>query len=38
VGIAQMSGEEMVHEKKGKAIEIVHYVGDRLWSFLAKSL
>ena len=38
VGIAHMSGEEMVIEKKGKAIEIVHYVGDRLWSFLAKSL
>jgi PUA domain protein len=38
IGIAQMSGEEMVLEKKGKAISMVHYVGDRLWNFLAKSL
>ena len=38
VGIAQMSGEEMVLEKKGKAILMIHYVGDRLWNFLAKSL
>jgi PUA domain protein len=38
VGIALMSGEEMVQEKKGKAILMFHYVGDRLWNFLAKSL
>ena len=38
VGIAQMSGEEMVREKKGKAIEIFHYVGDKLWNALATSI
>jgi len=38
VGIAQMSGEEMVKEKKGKAILMIHYVGDGLWNFVAKSL
>lgn len=38
VGIAIMSGEEMVNEEKGKAIKIIHYVGDRLWNFAAKSL
>jgi PUA domain protein len=38
VGIAIMSGEEMVNEEKGKAIKTIHYVGDRLWNFAAKSL
>ena len=38
VGIALMSGEQMINEKKGKAISMVHYVGDKLWNFVAKSL
>ena len=38
VGVALMSGEEMINEKKGKAILMVHYVGDKLWTFVAKSL
>ena len=38
VGIALMSGEQMINEKKGKAISMVHYVGDNLWNFVAKSL
>jgi len=36
VGIALMSGEEMVEQNKGKSIEIVHHVGDSLWNFFAK--
>jgi len=38
VGIALMLGEEMKNEKKGKAIQIIHYVGDKLWPYVAKSL
>ena len=38
VGIALMPGEQMKNEKKGKAIRIIHYVGDKLWPYVAKSL
>ena len=38
VGIAFLSGKEMILKNKGKAIKIVHYVGDELWNFVAKSL
>jgi PUA domain protein len=38
VGIAIMSGEQMINEKKGKAVTVIHYVGDPLWNFSAKSL
>lgn len=38
VGIAIMNGEKMIEEKKGKAVKIIHYVGDRLWTLIAKSL
>ena len=38
IGIAIMSGEQMIKEKQGKAIQTIHYVGDRLWNFAAKSL
>jgi predicted ribosome-associated RNA-binding protein Tma20 len=33
-----MNGEKMIKEKKGKAVNIIHYVGDQLWNFSAKSL
>jgi len=33
VGIALMSGKEMKEADKGKAIENIHYVGDKLWNF-----
>lgn len=38
IGIALMNGEKMLSEKQGKAIKVVHYVGDRLWNLIAKSL
>jgi PUA domain protein len=38
IGIAIMNGEQMIDEKKGKAIKTIHYVGDMLWNFSAKSL
>jgi len=31
VGVALMTGEEMKTKKPGKAVKILHYVGDRLW-------
>jgi len=31
IGIANMTGEQMITEKKGKAIKTIHYVGDNLW-------
>ena len=38
VGIAIVSGEEMINDKSGKAIKTIHYVGDELWNYTAKSL
>jgi PUA-domain protein len=38
VGIAIISGEQMIKEKKGRAIKTIHYVGDKLWNLAAKSL
>jgi PUA domain protein len=38
VGIALMAGEQMKSGKSGKAIKTIHYVGDMLWNFPAKSL
>ena len=38
VGIAIMNGEQMISEDQGKAIKVIHYVGDRLWNLTAKSL
>jgi len=33
VGIALLSGEEMVSTHQGKAIKNIHYIGDTLWNF-----
>ena len=38
IGIAIITGEQMINEKKGKAIKVIHYVGDKIWDFVAKSL
>ena len=38
VGFALLTGEEMVENSSGKAVKVVHFVGDRLWNFVAKSL
>lgn len=38
VGFAVISGEDMIAGDKGKAVRIVHYVGDSIWGFVAKSL
>jgi len=38
IGIALIDGEQMITGKKGKAINTIHWVGDRLWNFTAKSL
>jgi len=38
VGTALMDGKQMVVEKKGKAVVVIHYVGDTLWRLTAKSL
>ncbi len=32
IGIALISGAEMVQSSKGKAIKIVHHVGDAIWA------
>jgi len=34
IGIALASGEEMVNQDKGKAIILIHHVGDDIWGFL----
>ena len=33
IGISLITGEEMVENNTGKAIETVHYVGDEIWNF-----
>ncbi len=35
VGIALMSGEEMVREKKGAAVKNIHYYGDKIYRVLS---
>lgn len=38
VGFAVISGEDMISGDKGKAVRVIHYVGDDIWGFVAKSL
>ena len=38
IGIAQIDGEQMIKDKKGVAIKVLHYVGDNVWDLFAKSL
>jgi PUA domain protein len=32
IGISLMSGDQMIKEKKGKSVKIIHYVGDKYWN------
>jgi PUA domain protein len=32
IGTALITGIEMIHETKGKAVRIVHHVGDKVWN------
>ena len=32
VGIAIIDGERMISERQGKAVKVIHYVGDSLWN------
>jgi len=34
VGLSLMTGEEMIAQNKGKAINVIHYVGDDIWNFV----
>ena len=38
VGIAIMNGKQMISERQGKSVKIIHYVGDELWNLVAKNL
>ncbi|MEF8880057.1 MAG: RNA-binding protein [Candidatus Thermoplasmatota archaeon] len=38
VGFALCSGEKMKNKNKGKTIKVVHFVGDKVWKSVAKSL
>ena len=31
-GVALMDGQQMISESKGKAVKLLHYIGDSLWS------
>jgi PUA domain protein len=33
MGKAIISGEEMVESHKGKAVNTLHYIGDKIWNF-----
>jgi len=37
VGIAMINGEQMINKNKGKAIKIIHYIGDDLWNYSSKN-
>jgi PUA domain protein len=32
IGISLMGGDQMIKEKKGKSVKIIHYVGDKYWN------
>jgi PUA domain protein len=32
LGISLMKGEEMMHQQKGKAVQVIHHVGDDMWN------
>jgi len=34
VGIALRSGKDMLQVKKGKAVKIIHHIGDELWEIM----
>ena len=36
VGKAIINGEEMLSLKKGKAIQAIHYIGDKIWTYGVK--
>ena len=36
VGVALIDGEQMINKNKGKAVKIIHYVGDDIWNFFIK--
>ena len=38
VGIALKSGIEMVQQEKGKAVKMIHHVGDELWNLMKTSI
>jgi PUA domain protein len=31
VGVAMMNGEEMIDKTEGKAVRMIHYIGDSIW-------
>jgi PUA domain protein len=35
VGKALISGPEMIHNTAGKAVEVVHHIGDKIWDLHA---
>ncbi len=36
IGVSLVNEEEMSSMKKGKVIENIHYVGDRIWNLISK--
>lgn len=38
IGIALISGEDMITQSEGRAIKTIHYIGDEMWNYAAKSL
>lgn len=38
VGYALMNGENMNVQKSGKAVKIIHYIGDELWDLIKEDL
>jgi len=37
-GIALMNGKQMIDERHGKAVTVIHHIGDTLWNLITKSI
>jgi len=38
VGISMMNGDDLIELEKGKGIKNIHWIGDKIWKFISKSL
>ena len=38
VGISMMNGNDLVELQKGRGVKSIHWIGDKIWKFISKSL
>ena len=37
VGISVLSGEDLVNNTKGKAVILIHFIGDKIWKIISRA-